>query len=119
MPTVLLIDDSPLVRLALGRRLVAEGFAVREAQSVQSARASEASATVAPACAVLDLQLPDGDGTVLAAALAAKHPGIPVAFFTAGGVPSLVECARGRGPVFLKPDDNLVIAWVKRVLRPS
>jgi two-component system OmpR family response regulator len=116
MPTVLLVDDSPVARHALAKRLVAEGFAVREAQSVRDAHAST---TIAPSCAVLDLQLPDGDGTDLAAALVAKHPGLPVAFFTTGAVPSLVESARGRAPVFIKPDDNPLIAWVKRVARPS
>jgi two-component system OmpR family response regulator len=116
MPTVLLVDDSPVARQSLAKRLVAEGFAVREAQSV---RAAHASAGIAPSCAVLDLQLPDGDGTDLAAALVAKHPGLPVAFFIAGAAPSLVESARCRGPVFVKPDDNPLIAWVKRVARPS
>jgi two-component system OmpR family response regulator len=116
MPSVLLVDDSHVARHALAKRLEAEGFAVREAQSVQGAHAI---AVVAPSCAILDLHLPDGDGTDLAAALVARHPGLPVAFFIAGAVPSLVESARSRGPVFLKPDDSLLIAWVKRVARPS
>ncbi len=70
-------------------------------------------------CAILDLELSDGDGTDLAAILASRRPSLPVAFFTTGATPSLVENARGRGPVFLKPDVGPVVAWAKRTQRPS
>jgi CheY-like chemotaxis protein len=116
MPTVLLVDDSPVARRALSARLVSQGFEVREAASIQAARAVELQALT---CAVLDLQLGDGDGTDLAAAFHAKRPGLPLAFFTAGAIPSLVETARGRGPVFIKPDLGPVLAWVSRFVRPS
>jgi hypothetical protein len=47
------------------------------------------------------------------------RPGLPIAFFTGGGSPSLVEGARSRGPVFVKPDLAPLLAWVKRSTRPS
>ena len=71
------------------------------------------------ACAVLDLELGDGNGTELARALLEKRPALPIAFFTTGTTQSLVEGARSRGPVFIKPDHNPVLLWVKRTTRPS
>jgi two-component system response regulator RegA len=116
MPTVLVVDDSPAVRRVLISRFASDGFDVREAGSVYAARALDCHGI---ACAVLDLQLGDGDGTDLAAALLARRPTLPIAFFTGGSVPSLVESARCSGPVFLKPDTSAVLAWVRRTLRPS
>lgn len=71
------------------------------------------------ACAVLELDLGDGDGTDLAASLLAKRPSLPIAFFTAGASPSLVESARARGPVFLRQELGSLVAWVKRAQRVS
>jgi DNA-binding response OmpR family regulator len=116
MWTVLLVDDSAVARRLLARRLEADGFRVCEASSMAAARKVDASTL---GCAILDLELTDGDGTDLARGLCEKRPALPIAFFTAGTAPSLVEGARSRGPVFLKPDLNPVIAWVKRATRPS
>ncbi len=116
MPTVLLVDDSPVARRALGARLSSQGFEVREAASAQAARALDLGSIT---CAVLDLQLADGDGTDLATSLLSRRPGLPLAFFTAGGIPSLVESARCRGPVFLKPDLAPLLSWIGRLVRPS
>jgi DNA-binding response OmpR family regulator len=116
MRTILLVDDSPVARRVLTQRLVAEGFEVCEAASLATARRMDLSQV---ACAIVDLELADGDGTDLARILVEKRPALPIAFFTMGTAPSLVEGARGRGAVFLKPDMNPLVAWAKRVLRPS
>jgi DNA-binding NtrC family response regulator len=116
MPTVLVVDDSPLIRRTLATRFSTAGFDVREASSVNTARAVACDGI---GCAVIDLQLGDGDGTDLATALLARRPGLAIAFFTGGGAPALVESARCRGPVFLKPDVEALLAWVRRTLRPS
>ena len=116
MRTVLLVDDSAVARRVLARRLEAEGFLVTEASSMAMARKVDF-ATLG--CAIIDLELPDGDGTDLARLLLEKRPSLSVAFFTMGTAPSLMEGARSRGPVFLKPDVNPVLAWVKRTTRPS
>jgi CheY-like chemotaxis protein len=116
MRTVLLVDDSAVARRVLARRLEGEGFQVSEAPSIASARKIDP-ATVA--CAVIDLELADGDGTDLARTLLELRPGLPIAFFTMGSAPSLVEGARARGPVFLKPDLTQLVAWVKRSTRSS
>jgi DNA-binding NtrC family response regulator len=117
--TVLVVDDSAVARRALAGRLAAEGYATREVGSVQTGRGLDCAALAGLSCAVLDLDLGDGDGTDLAAALLAKRPTLPIAFFTTGTTPSLVEAARARGPVFLKPDVASVVAWVKRAQRSS
>jgi two-component system response regulator RegA len=116
MPTVLVVDDSPLIRRTLVTRFTSDGFDVREAGSVHAVRSMDCDGI---SCAVIDLQLGDGDGTDLAAVLHTRRPSLPIAFFTGGGVPSLVESARCRGPVFLKPDVTALLAWVRRMLRPS
>jgi DNA-binding response OmpR family regulator len=116
MRIVLLVDDSPVARRAVTARLVSEGFDVVEAASVAAARKID---VFTLGCAIVDLELPDGDGTDLARQLAEKRPSLPMAFFTQGTAPSLMECARGRGAVFLKPDLNPLVAWVKRAVRPS
>jgi len=116
MWTVLLVDDSAVARRVLARRLEAEGFRVNEASSMAAARKVDLASL---GSAIIDLELPDGDGTDLARVLLERRPTLPVAFFTMGSAPSLVEGARARGPVFLKPDMSPVVAWVKRTTRPS
>ncbi|MGH7271432.1 MAG: response regulator [Polyangiaceae bacterium] len=114
MPKVFIVDDSAVARRVLTQRLAAEGFTVSEAQSIAGARSVDASIL---ACAIIDLELSDGDWTDLARTLSERRPGLPIAFFTMGTAPSLVEGARSRGSVFLKPDVNPLLAWVKRVAR--
>jgi CheY-like chemotaxis protein len=117
MPTVLLVDDSPVALRALARPLTAEGFDVLA--ELTAARARKRDGAVL-ACAVLDLELADGDGDgpELAAAIRAKHPTLPIAFFTAGASPPLVARACAFGPIFLKPNVGAVVAWALCVAKP-
>jgi DNA-binding response OmpR family regulator len=115
MPTILLVDDSPLVLHALARRLEGEGFEVRTAATVAAGRAVDASSL---ACAAVDIDLPDGSGVALAVALRAARPGLPIAFFTAAGPTGEVAHARTYGPVFHKPDVDALVAWAKGCCQP-
>jgi CheY-like chemotaxis protein len=114
--SVLVVDDSPVVRLALRRALRAAGFEVVERDSVASA------ADVAPhelACAVLDLELGDGLGVEVAARLRAARPDLPLAFFSSADDEALLERARDLALVFPKPgrlDD--VVAWAREAAHP-
>ena len=80
-----------------------------------------ASAALAPAvdvgglsCALLDLDLGDGDGTELARALRRAAPGLPIAFFSAGAAADLVARAVTVGPVCTKPDElDRAVAWIQ------
>jgi CheY-like chemotaxis protein len=77
IPSVLVVDDDPEFRGLARRVLVAGGLTVvGEAGSV--AAALEAAACLQPAAALVDVELPDGNGIALARKLAALpwHPRI-------------------------------------------
>jgi two-component system C4-dicarboxylate transport response regulator DctD len=111
MPTILLVDDSPVARRAVARRLESEGFDVRQEGSAAAARAVDAGQL---AGAIIDIELPDGSGVDLAAELRARAPSLPVAFFTATASPTVVAQARPHGVVFSKPDLEPLVAWAAR-----
>jgi CheY-like chemotaxis protein len=112
---VLLVDDSPVVRRVLAPRLASEGFHVREASSAADVVDSDANLL---ACAIIDLELAERDGTDLASALLARRRSLPVAFFTASGDSPLRERARAQGPVFDKPNVDAIVEWAKRAAQP-
>jgi CheY-like chemotaxis protein len=75
--SVLVVDDDPEFRKLAGRLLAASGLSVvGEAAGVASALA--AAAQLQPSAALVDIELPDGDGVTLACQLAAMpwHPRI-------------------------------------------
>ncbi len=107
---VFLVDDAPLVRFAVSKRLLSLGLAVVEADSVASAASAPLDGV---GCALLDLELPDGDGVAIAHDLQRRAPGVPIAFFTAGASDALCAEAGTLGRVFTKPDElDAAIAWV-------
>jgi DNA-binding response OmpR family regulator len=108
---VLIVDDSLLARTLLARRVESEGFEVALSPSVAASSAFDAAELW---CALLDLDLGDGDGTEVAAALRARRPELPIAFFSASVAREVVARAHLLGPVFTKPDDlDLAVAWVR------
>jgi CheY-like chemotaxis protein len=113
MPSVLLVDDSAVVRRAVARRLEAEGCQVREAASVAEAKVVAARPID---CAIVDVELPDGNGASLAVELRALNPALPIAFYTAGTAPELVDESRRHGPVFAKPELEPLMAWLRGVM---
>jgi CheY-like chemotaxis protein len=115
MPTVLLVDDSPVVRRVLTQRLVAAGFDVLAESSAAGARAVDL-ATLA--CAIIDIELPDGSGSDLVDELLLRRASLRVAFFTAGASTAILEHARTHGPVFAKPDIEPLIAWALKAGQP-
>jgi len=111
MNTVLLVDDSLVALHVLGRRLRAEGFAVREESTARGASAVDPAELL---CAIVDLHLADGEGPAISSTLRARRPALPVAFFTAGASSLLLEQARAGGPVFRKNDVEGLLAWTHR-----
>jgi CheY-like chemotaxis protein len=111
MPTLLLVDDSPVARRAVARRLRSEGFDVREEPSAAAAGAVDVAQI---AGAVIDIELPDGSGIDLAAALRTRAPALPIAFFTATASAAVIAQARPHGEVFAKPELEMLIAWARR-----
>jgi CheY-like chemotaxis protein len=111
MPTVLVADDSPVALLAIARRLRGEGFDVVEHTTALSASEADVTDLV---CALLDVDLGDGDGSDVALALQEKRADLPVAFFSASVAPDVLLRARAVGPVFAKPDGlEAAIEWVR------
>jgi CheY-like chemotaxis protein len=112
MARVLIADDSAVARVSVARRVRAEGREVIEQDSAKSAGAVDATDL---SCALLDLDLGDGDGTDVAARLRAGNGGLPIAFFTSTRTPDAVARASAIGPVFAKPDDlDAAVDWIRR-----
>jgi len=111
---VLLADDSPVARAAVGARLRTTCDVI-EADSVAAAK--EAARADGPfAAAVLDLDLGDGTGVDVARDLRALSPSLPIAFFSAGAPAAVIDSARGIGRVFAKSADvDALVSWVASV----
>jgi DNA-binding response OmpR family regulator len=78
---VLIVEDDALIASSLARALTAEGYAARTAGSVADGRT--AIEEERPDLVLLDLGLPDGDGTAIAMLMARQHPEVPVIALTA------------------------------------
>lgn len=105
MAVVLLVDDSPVVRLVAARRLRAAGLEVEERDSFATAR----DVPEGLSCALLDHDLGDGRGSDLVPFLG----GVPFAFFTSEeDTTALAKLGR----VFRKPDElDAAVAWALSV----
>jgi FixJ family two-component response regulator len=111
--TVLIVDDSDVARRALAKRLAAEGHASVEHAS---ATAGCAASVDGVACAVLDLELGDGDGVEVAVALRSRAPELPIAFFSGAAEGPIGRRAAAYGRVYAKPNElDALAAWVKSV----
>lgn len=107
---VLIADDSAVARLTLVREVRAAGIEVVEHESARTASAVDARDL---ACALLDLELGDGDGTDVASCLRSACAELPVAFFSSATEGELLVRARAIGPVFAKPQElGDAVAWV-------
>jgi FixJ family two-component response regulator len=92
-PIVYLVDDDPSFLRALSRRLQAAGYQVEAFESAEDFRIGGSSH--APACAILDLQMPGLGGLGLQELLARADEPVPVIFLTAhGDVPSSVRAMK-------------------------
>jgi DNA-binding response OmpR family regulator len=79
--TVLVVEDDALIASSLVRALDANGYDASATGSVASAIAAIDAAP--PDLVLLDLGLPDGDGSEVAAHAAREHPTVPVIVLTA------------------------------------
>ena len=110
--TVVVIDDDPPVREALGGLLRSVGFRVNLLASVDDFLAS--GRPDGPACLVLDVRLPGQSGLDLQRHLATADIQIPIVFVTGhGDIPMSVQAMKGGAVEFLtKPfrDQDLLDA---------
>jgi CheY-like chemotaxis protein len=94
----LIVDDDPVVARSIARRLIREGYTVSLAQTCRGARALGGGFHVA----VLDLDLPDGNGTMLADDLLRYGAVGQVLFYTGCLDPAQRERAEQLGTVIDK-----------------
>ena len=73
-PDVLLVEDDPAVRQTLADSLRELGCVVEEAATAKAAMDIIADRDRPLACAIIDLELPDGSGLALLQALRVSHP---------------------------------------------
>jgi len=78
---VVIVEDDPLIGSSLGRALTADGYEVTVVTCVADGIAALDSQP--PDLVLLDLGLPDGDGTTVATHAVRHHPAVPVIVLTA------------------------------------
>jgi two-component system cell cycle sensor histidine kinase/response regulator CckA len=80
---VLVVDDEDALRRAIRRLLESQGYQVIEAQNGATALQLLEDNTIPEVSLVLtDLRMPVMDGRQLAAALARRHPSLPIVFMS-------------------------------------
>ena len=115
---ILVVEDDPTLVGAIGRNLVARGYAPHCAKTLADALAALDDG--APALLLLDIDLPDGSGWEVARALRASgHAGVPVVVMSALR-PNPRLCAElGAAAVLEKPFPmEALLRQVAALLRP-
>ena len=97
MPTILVVDDEPLIRWAVREGLEAAGYAVIEAGTAREALAVLGTRTSPVAVALLDVRLPDSDDLGLLRRVRRDAPACRVIVMTAHGTPELLAEAMTAG----------------------
>ncbi|MBI2885951.1 MAG: response regulator [Chloroflexi bacterium] len=97
MTTILLVDDSAVVRNSLAQMLSNRGYDVVEAPD--GLEALEQYALRRPEGVLMDLYMPRMDGMAALRELVRRFPGARVALMTAGDVRSVMAEARAAGAV--------------------
>jgi DNA-binding response OmpR family regulator len=82
---VLVVDDTPAVRMLMARALAEGGYVVLAASSAEHALELVADRGEPPDLAVIDVHLAGTDGPTLAGVLRRGRPGLPVLFVSGYG----------------------------------
>jgi|CZKU01.1.fsa_nt_gi two-component system chemotaxis response regulator CheY len=98
--TVMIIDDSQMVRKQVAHALTAAGFAVSEALDGADALRQLASTAPSPSLIVLDVNMPNMGGIEVLQSLRGRGPAFvtpPLVMLTTEGEPRLVQEAKALG----------------------
>jgi FixJ family two-component response regulator len=99
-PTVLVVDDDPLVRDSIGQLLRSLGMDTKLFESVSDLLKSDK--PDGPTCLVLDVRLPGRSGLEFQRDLAAANRDLPIIFITGhGDIPMTVQAMKGGAIEFL------------------
>jgi two-component system, NtrC family, response regulator AtoC len=91
-PTILVVDDEPLIRWSLTERLTTEGYRILEAETATGALAKHDEGVD---LVLLDYRLPDGDGLSVLKQIKARDPDALVILLTAvSSVDTAVEAMK-------------------------
>jgi CheY-like chemotaxis protein len=116
---VLIVDDSRLARMSIGRLL---GTLRPEWTRIEAANAVEAVSQLTqtnPDIALLDFNMPGRDGLELAAELRALHPEMPLAIISANMQDEIIARADAVGAAFLpKPLTEAALADFLTMIEP-
>ena len=105
VPTILLADDHPLLRLSVREELEAAGFAVC-AEAETAAEAVEAAIRERPDLSILDISMPGG-GLNAAAEISRRVPDTRIVMLTASvNEAHLLEAVRSGASGYLLKDDD-------------
>lgn len=100
---ILVVEDEPLVARALSRSILAAGWEVRSAASVQSSRVALKERFDG---ALVNLGLPDGSGFEVIDAARHRQRGVPILVLTGGGDTANINRAQRMGVEYAcKPAD--------------
>lgn len=105
-PTVLIVDDSKLARIVVGRAVAA---LQPEWKKQEAGNADEALALIAGGeidVAILDFNMPGRNGLELAAEIRGMHPDMPIALATANVQDEIIAQARVLDATFIPKPIN-------------
>jgi CheY-like chemotaxis protein len=103
-PSVLVVDDEPLIRWSVSQSLADLGFAAEDAPDAASALKIVTTSPEPFAVVVLDLRLPDMNDLSLLGTLRQLLPDAQLILMTAFGSPEIIADARALGAdVLSKP----------------
>ena len=106
MTTVLIVDDSKLARIVVGKAVAA---LQPEWNRIEAGNADEALAVLAAQAVdvvVLDFNMPGKNGLELAEELRARYPDMPIALATANVQDEIIGRARATGATFVPKPIN-------------
>jgi CheY-like chemotaxis protein len=116
VPTVLVVDDSPVDRRLAGV-LLEKHCACTLAYAEDGREALRLMARQRPDLVVTDLQMPEMDGLELTTTIKNEHPLVPVVLMTAQGSEEIAAQALRRGAASYVPKRNLAESLVPTVQR--
>ena len=105
LKSILLVEDDPVVGRAVERAMTRAGLRVEHVRSCLAARALRGPFD----CAVMDIDLPDGNGVDLSADLSADGVAHSTLFFTGSSDHELLARARGIGPIVRKAEGTALL----------